>query len=164
MTAMSSAPRWRKSPPELVALFDAVLSGEPRAERRQMFGYPAAFVNGNMATGLHQDDWMLRLGEKDRAALTAQGGRPFEPMPGRPMREYVVLPKGLLRERRALAGWIRRGIDYGAASQEGEAEEREAEPHAQEVAAAAPSGPLPHVFEHNRSLRDGKGVHDFERR
>jgi len=112
---MGAAPRWRKSPPELVALFEAVLAGEPQAERRQMFGYPAAFVNGNLATGLHQADWMVRLGEPDRAALAAQGGRPFEPMQGRPMREYVVLPKAVLSERRALAGWIRRGIAYTAA-------------------------------------------------
>ena len=96
------AARWKKAPPELVALFDAVLSAEPRAERRAMFGYPAAFVNGNMVTGLHQDDWMVRLAEPDRAELIAMGGRTFEPMPGRPMREYVVLPQAVLRERRAL--------------------------------------------------------------
>jgi TfoX/Sxy family transcriptional regulator of competence genes len=112
---MPAAPRWKKSSAERIALFEAVLSGQPGAERRQMFGYPAAFVNGNLATGLHQDDWMVRLGEQDRAALAAKGGRPFEPMPGRPMREYVVLPKAVLSERRALVGWIRRGIDYTAA-------------------------------------------------
>ena len=80
-----------------------------------MFGYPAAFVNGNMATALHQDEWMLRLGEEDRALLAAQGARAFEPMPGRPMREYVVLPKALLRDRRALAGWVRRAVGFTAA-------------------------------------------------
>ena len=79
-----------------------------------MFGYPAAFVNGNMATGLHQADWMVRLGEPERAALVAKGGHPFEPMPGRPMREYVVLPKAVLGERRALAQWVKRGVDYTA--------------------------------------------------
>jgi TfoX/Sxy family transcriptional regulator of competence genes len=109
------AARWKKAPPELVALFEAVLSAEPRAERRTMFGYPAAFVNGNMVTGLHQDAWMVRLAEPDRATLVAQGGRTFEPMPGRPMREYVVLPQAVLGERRALRGWIRRGLDYTAA-------------------------------------------------
>jgi TfoX/Sxy family transcriptional regulator of competence genes len=109
------AARWKKAPPELAALFEAVLSAEPRAERRAMFGYPAAFVNGNMLTGLHQDDWMVRLSALDRAALVTQGGRPFEPMPGRPMREYVVLPPAVLRDPRALAGWIRRGLAYTAA-------------------------------------------------
>jgi TfoX/Sxy family transcriptional regulator of competence genes len=109
------AARWKKSPPELVALFEAVLAAEPRAERRAMFGYPAAFANGNMATGLHQDDWMVRLDEAGRAALAAKGGRPFEPMPGRPMREYVVLPAAVQRDRRALARWVARALDYTSA-------------------------------------------------
>jgi TfoX/Sxy family transcriptional regulator of competence genes len=109
------AARGKKSPPELVALFDAVLACEPRAERRQMFGYPAAFANGNMATGLHQDDWMVRLDELGRAALAKQGARPFEPMPGRPMREYVVLPAALHADRRALAQWVKRAFDYTSA-------------------------------------------------
>jgi len=80
-----------------------------------MFGYPAAFANGNMATGLHQDDWMVRLDEAGRAALVAKGGRPFEPMPGRPMREYVVIPASLQRDRRALVLWVKRAFDYTSA-------------------------------------------------
>jgi TfoX/Sxy family transcriptional regulator of competence genes len=107
--------RWKKSPPALVALFDAVLAREPRAERRSMFGYPAAFVNGNMATGLHQDAWMVRLDEKGRAALAGLGGTPFEPMPGRPMREYVVLPEAVRGDRRALARWVKRAVDTAEA-------------------------------------------------
>jgi hypothetical protein len=57
----------------------------------------------------------VRLAEPDRAALVAKGGHVFEPMPGRPMREYVVLPKAVLRDRRALADWIRRGLAHTAA-------------------------------------------------
>ena len=109
------AARWKKAPPELVELFDEVLAAEPRAERRSMFGYPAAFVNGNLATGLHQDRWMLRLPEADRAALAKQGGRPFEPTPGRPMGEYVVLPQAVLAKRSALGGWVTRALDYTGA-------------------------------------------------
>ena len=40
--------KWKKSPPELVATFDAAIAGKPGVERRQMFGYPCAFLNGNM--------------------------------------------------------------------------------------------------------------------
>ena len=109
------AARWKKSPPELVALFDAVLACEPRAERRQMFGYPAAFANGNMVTGLHQDDWMLRLDELGRAALAKDGARAFEPTPGRPLREYVVLPAALRGDPSALARWVKRAFDYTSA-------------------------------------------------
>lgn len=109
------AARGKKSPPELVALFDAVLAREPRAERRRMFGYPAAFANGNMVTGLHQDDWMLRLDELGRAGLTKQGARAFEPTPGRPMREYMVLPAALQGDPSALARWVKRAFDYTSA-------------------------------------------------
>jgi hypothetical protein len=52
--------KWRESPPELVETFDTVLP--PPAERRLMFGYPAAFVNGNMFMGLWQEHLVLRLG------------------------------------------------------------------------------------------------------
>lgn len=115
MGARASGARWRKASAERVAQFEAVIVREERAELRRMFGYPAAFVNGNMATGLHQEDWMVRLGEADRAKLLAAGGRPFEPMPGRPMREYVVLPEAVVADSRALARWVRRGVEYAAA-------------------------------------------------
>ena len=109
------AAREKKSPPELVALFDAVLAREPRAERRRRFGYPAAFANGNMVTGLHRDDWMLRLDELGRASLAKQGARVFEPTPGGPMREYMVLPAALQGDPDALARWVKRAFDYTSA-------------------------------------------------
>jgi TfoX/Sxy family transcriptional regulator of competence genes len=98
-----------------VALFDAVLACEPRAERRPRLGSPAAFANGNMVTGLHRDDWMLRVDELGRAALAKQGARVFEPTPGRPLREYVVLPAALLGDPSALARWVKRAFDYTSA-------------------------------------------------
>jgi len=53
--------KWRKSLTQLVDLFVAVLPDQPNVERRQMFGYPCAFVNGNMFTGLHQGSLIVRL-------------------------------------------------------------------------------------------------------
>lgn len=78
-----------------------------------MFGYPAAFANGHLFAGLHQEDCILRLSEPARErAMREHGARPFEPMPGRRMREYVALPETLLRDRAALTAWLARSLRY----------------------------------------------------
>lgn len=106
-------PVWRSSPETLAALFRAALPAGAGVERRQMFGYPTAFVNGNMATALHQDQVIVRLPEAERKRLlTRPGARTFEPMPGRPMAEYIVLPPNLVAKAAALQRWIAKGVAY----------------------------------------------------
>ena len=107
-------PSWDKSPADLVERFHEVLSARPDASQRKMFGYPAAFVNGNLATGLHQASWFVRLSESDAAELRAAGGGPFEPMPGRPMRSYVVLPTTTSTDPLAAGVWVDRAIGHVA--------------------------------------------------
>ncbi|MBV9119503.1 MAG: TfoX/Sxy family protein, partial [Chloroflexi bacterium] len=71
--------------------------------------------NGNMFAGLHQDALVLRLPERELAEFMAQpGARPFEPMPGRPMKGYAVAPAALLADRPALSGWLERAFDAAA--------------------------------------------------
>ena len=107
--------KFEKSPPWLVQLFDEALSGTP-AERRQMFGYPCGFSNGQLFCGLFASSMFVRLAEADRAALLAvEGARAFDPMGGRPMREYVVLPAALLEEPAQLRDWVSRAAAYAAA-------------------------------------------------
>jgi TfoX/Sxy family transcriptional regulator of competence genes len=107
--------KWRKSPPELVERFLAALPDDPRVERRQMFGYPCAFTGGNMFTGLHQENMIVRLGDGERAELCAlPGSGVFSPMPGRVMREYALVPPSMLSDGRTLARWVRRAFDYAA--------------------------------------------------
>ena len=101
---------WTKSPPELVALFDEVCPTAPGVERRKMFGYPAAFTNGNMFAGLHASNVVLRLPEEPLREFMAAGGPPFEPMAGRPMKGYAVAPESLLTDKPALAGWLERSF------------------------------------------------------
>ena len=104
-----------KSPAWLVELFDA-LQPEVGGERKQMFGYPCVFEGGNLFTGLFADGLFVRLGEADRARLLAtKGAAPFEPMKGRPMREYVVLPPSMLEDEEAVKSWMRLGLDYARA-------------------------------------------------
>jgi len=105
--------KWRKPSEELTKLFEEVTPGPP-ATPRKMFGFPAAFVNGNMFMGLHQEDMILRLPEDSRAELLKMNARTFEPMPGRPMREYVVVPPSLLRNRDKLSSWVQKALEYGS--------------------------------------------------
>jgi len=106
--------KWRKPSEELIKTFEQVTPGPP-ATPRKMFGFPAAFVNGNMFMGLHQEDMILRLPEDARTELLGvAGAHIFEPMPGRPMREYVVVPPALLKDRGKLAEWAERALEYGS--------------------------------------------------
>lgn len=107
---------WTKSPQSLIDLFDLSVPPGAGITRRKMFGYPAAFANGNLFIGLHQDDFIMRLSEKDRARFVAEfGERTFEPMKGRPMREYVRLPEELLGDARKRTSWIKRSLLYAGA-------------------------------------------------
>jgi TfoX/Sxy family transcriptional regulator of competence genes len=101
---------WRKSSPELVRAFDSALPQSSLVERRKMFGYSAAFVHGNLFAGLHQEDVLVRLPEVERQALLSRGGRNFEPMPGRVMKNYLLLPEA--SDGRTLSLWLRKAFDH----------------------------------------------------
>ena len=107
-------PSFEKSPPELVARFDAAAPRFPETERRKMFGYPALFVGGNLITGLFADTWMIRLGAADLAVLLAiPGATPFSPMAGRTMKGYGTLPADVVADDAALDAWLERAVAFG---------------------------------------------------
>lgn len=106
-------PTWERSPDQLVAAFAALLDRFPDIERRKMFGYPAAFANGQMFTSLHESRWVLRLPDDARAELMAiDGATAFEPMPGRPMAGFVVVPPSLVADPDALEPWVARALAF----------------------------------------------------
>ena len=108
-------PTWKKSSEELIEAFHAALPDDPRVERRKMFGYPAAFVGGNMFAGLHEERVVVRLGEKERERLRAiDGAKIFEPMKGRPMTAYTVVPPTMHRKPAELRKWLGRALEFGA--------------------------------------------------
>jgi TfoX/Sxy family transcriptional regulator of competence genes len=100
-----------KSSPEARDAFRGLVPDDERVTVRPMFGSVAAFVGGNMFMGLVRDELFVRVAEPDRATLADAGGRALEVMPGRPMKEYVTLPRwqGRADEVRA---WGARALDY----------------------------------------------------
>ena len=108
-------PKWSPAPAPLVHWFNALLTDVAGVQVRKMFGFPAAFVNGNMFAGLFQDQIFLRLGDTERAFLLKEAGaRVFEPMPGRPMREYVVVPPTLVSSDQAARLWLEKSRAFVA--------------------------------------------------
>jgi TfoX/Sxy family transcriptional regulator of competence genes len=138
-------PTWRKAPPSMVTLFDEVLPRAPEVERRKMFGYPAGFANGHMFMGLFQEYLVLRLDTADREAfLKLPEAEQFEPMPGRPMREYVVVTPSLTEEVDELRPWIKRSLRFVLSLPPKEAKPKTAKatkPKAGKTQAEAPEAP-----------------------
>ena len=105
--------RWKPAPREAIAAFEAATSGLSGVEPRKMFGYSCVFAKGNMFAGLHEVGIVLRLPEEQRTEfLRLKGAKQFEPMPGRVMREYVVVPNILLNAPEKLRAWVEKSLDY----------------------------------------------------
>ena len=105
--------KWKPAPRDAVAAFERATSGLPWAEARKMFGYFCVFARGNMFASLHEAGMVLRLPDEKRAEfLRIKGASQFEPMIGRVMREYVVVPKVLLNAPEQLRSWVKKSLDY----------------------------------------------------
>jgi hypothetical protein len=107
-------PSFSKSPAELVDRFAAVLDAYPHAQRKKMFGYPAAFVGGNMATGLFRDRWVVRLPANAIEDAKAAGAEAFEPVSGRPMTGFVLVPREDVDDDAAIRRWVEDGLAHAA--------------------------------------------------
>jgi hypothetical protein len=108
-------PKFDKSSPELVARFNSTLERHvaPDVVLRKMFGYPCAWVNGNMATGLFAEQWWVNVSDADRDTLLAMpGGTPFEVMPGKAMGRNVTLPPEVLATDAFVDRYIAKALDF----------------------------------------------------
>ena len=107
--------RWVKSPDWLREVLDQVLDSLPDdIQPRQMFGYPCAFLNGNLFIGLHQNNLIMRLNEVDRHQLIEnEEAEQFEPMRGKPMNEYITAPQDWLEDDLGeLKTWAKSAYDH----------------------------------------------------
>ena len=99
-------PKFTKTPPEVIAAFDAASPSRKDIARKTMFSYPALFVNGNMFAFTFGPKIAVRADEATRAKF-----KRFEPMPGRPMGEYVEVPAKDMKVA-ALKKWMADALAY----------------------------------------------------
>ena len=67
-----------------------------------------------MFAGTYQDKIVVRFGD-DRTLVGARTAKVFEPMPGRAMKEYVVVPEAVIKSPAKLRAWIDHAHDCAKA-------------------------------------------------
>jgi len=100
---------------ESVNLFQSLVPKDDRVMVRPMFGNISAFVNGNMFFGVFGNDLFVRLsGEDQLELLKNKGSSMLEPMKGKPMKDYVVLPKTWRARPETLRSWISKSLEWSS--------------------------------------------------
>lgn len=104
---------FKKAPQELVDFLVEKMK-DKNCNYRMMFGYPTYFFNGNMLVGVYGDKLFLRLSDVDIASImkNCSGITAFEPMPGKAMKDYVVLPKNVYSNDRVFEEYLDKSIKY----------------------------------------------------
>jgi TfoX/Sxy family transcriptional regulator of competence genes len=69
-----------------------------------------------MFAGVHEDNLFIRLSERDRTEILKKypGSKPFEPLKGRIMKEYIVVPESLYTDGKLFEEWLKRAHGYAA--------------------------------------------------
>ncbi len=95
--------------------FRSFLPDDPRVTVRPIFGNVSAFVNGNMFFGVFGNDLFLRLSDAHRdELLKKKGASLLEPMKGRPMKEYVLIPRTWRTEPETVRLWVSRSLGWAS--------------------------------------------------
>ena len=93
--AGAKTPAMPKAGPKTVERFDELAAAfvARGATRSQMFGMPVLKARDKVFAGTFGDAMTFKLGPDDlEKARTQTGVEPFEPMKGRPMKEWVLVP------------------------------------------------------------------------
>ena len=99
---------WAKKDEALIERVDGLLATAP-VRRKNMFGTAAWFLESNdmMFAGAWGEGIMVRVGEERTSDLIESGdAEPFDPMQGRPMREYVFIDGHRIAEDAELLNWL----------------------------------------------------------
>ena len=109
---MNKIPRSSK---ESEDFFRSVLPEKAQVTLRPMFGNLAGFAGGKMFAGVYGDDIFVRLSEEEGSELLKNdGASTFEPMKGRKMKEYVVVPKSWRTQPAKVKPWVARSLVWSS--------------------------------------------------
>ena len=106
--------KWPKKDEALIERVDGLLSIAP-VRRKNMFGTAAWFLESNdmMFIGAWGEGIMVRVGEGRTLDLIESGdAEPFDPMGGRPMREYVFIGGHRIAEDDELLNWLNGASEF----------------------------------------------------
>ena len=105
--------KFPKSDEETAELFRSLLPPEKSIVVRPMFGHIAAFVNGNMFAGTFGKEIFVKLSDEESSLLMKEKGAfHFEPMKGRPMKDYVVMPATLAGNKPTARRWVQKSFAW----------------------------------------------------
>lgn len=110
------ADKWPEMDKELEERIDGLAAALP-VRRKKMFGTSSWFMDSNdqMMAGVWGDGVMVRVGEKEAKSLIESGiVEAFDPMGGRPMREYIYLDAEKITEDSDLTEWLERGAGFAS--------------------------------------------------
>ena len=94
-----------------IDLFKSLVPNHPHVTIKPMFGNVSAFVNGNMFFGLFGNDLYVRLSSPDREKLLKEkGASNLEPIKGRLMKDYVVMPRAWKDNPETVKMWVGRSL------------------------------------------------------
>jgi len=103
---------WKKSPEESLTFLSETLK-DVECQSKQMFGYRSTSLTTICLLELIRTtyfyDWRQKIG---RRLMNYEGIRPFEPMPGRIMKEYVAIPEPLYRNKKIFTELLAKSIQY----------------------------------------------------
>ena len=104
---------WKKPSEELSQFLDGKMSSFD-VKKKRMFGCPAYFANDNMISVVFENDIFIRLSDQDRKKIISESDEvmPFEPVKGRVMKEYVVLPDSLYNDHEKFHELLRSSYEY----------------------------------------------------
>lgn len=113
---MSMEGKWPDMDKVLEERIDGLMASMP-VRRKKMFGTSSWFMEANeqMFAGVWADGVMVRVGQEEATGLIESGGADnFDPMGGRPMKEYVFVDGEKIAEDGELLDWLERGAGFAS--------------------------------------------------